>query len=371
MKKILKGLSDENIPIEVTIEDSKITNVKESNHNNKEYIVPGFIDRHIHGGFGSDFMDADLKSINNILSKLPIQGTTSIFYTSITASDSDIKKAVEVLDEYLREPDIKNTQVLGYHIEGPYINESKKGAHNEKLFKPLNKKEIDKLLSWTKNISTITYAIENSSEDITKYLRKKNIEPSVGHSTASSTLTDHHIQSGLSHCTHVHNAMSGYGHRLDNMGIVNSAYYNDDVYAEIIVDGIHVDKNVVKTLYKSKPVNKIIAVTDAIRPAGLKDGKYISAGLNVYKKGNLIKTERGEIAGSSQTMIGNFNNLIEFTGCSIKEAVLMTSTNVAQSMNIKNKGLIKEGYDADIILLSNKNNSIYKVKETYIKGIKI
>ena len=371
MKTILKGLSDENIPIEVTIENSKISNVKKSSHNFKDYIIPGFIDRHIHGGFGSDFMDANLNSINNLLSKLPSQGTTSIFYTSITAPDNDIKNAVEVLDKYLKEPNIKNTQVLGYHIEGPYINESKKGAHNEKLFKPLNKKEVEKLLSWTKNISTITYAIENSSKDITKYLKKNNIEPSVGHSTASSTLTDEHIQKGLSHCTHVHNAMSGYGHRIDNMGIVNSAYYNDDVYAEIIVDGIHVDKNVVKTLYKSKPVSKIIAVTDAIRPAGLKDGMYESAGLNIYKKGNLIKTERGEIAGSSQTMIGNFNNLIEFTGCTIKEAVLMTSTNVAHSMNIKNKGLLKEGYDADIIILTKNKNSNYEVKEKYIMGIKI
>ena len=328
----IKGINTKGESIVIETEGSKIKSVSKSNHNIKDLLIPGFVDRHSHGGYGYDFMDGSKEKTEKFLKKILSEGCTSIVHTSITAEEDDVERAVKNANYFIEEKPSGIAEMVGIHIEGNYLTEEKKGAHRSDLFKPLTIEEVNKLNKWSKNIKVITYAIEKSTTEVTKKLLNNGIRPSVGHSIATYDDVAKHLKVGLSTCTHLHNAMSGYSHRRENMGIVNAAYnlYKNNLMSELIVDGIHVDREVVKDTYNIIGPKSVIAITDSIRPKGAKDGEYESGGLKVFKKGLYIRTERGEIAGSGQSMIGNFNNLLEFTNCSLDEAVMMTSTNASR-----------------------------------------
>jgi len=171
-----------------------------------------------------------------------------------------------------------------------------------------------------------------------------------------------HIEYGLKSVTHTFNAMTGLTHR--NPGVATSALLEDELYTEIISDGYHVDPRMIKLLYKNKPKDKMLLITDAVPPKGLSDGPHPLGELTAYKKGDIITLEDGTLAGSISDFIGNFKKFIKYTGCSLEEASIMSSTNQAKLHNLNKNGYIRKGYYADIVILDKDLN----VQKTIVNG---
>ncbi len=367
----IKGLNRKGDLIEVTIEGNLIKSVEilpeDQKTGDENYIIPGFIDVHTHGGYGTDFADNSEESTRKYLRELPKEGTTSIVHATITTDKENLLSSIKVAKNVQENPKEDEIRYLGVNIEGNYLNPIKKGAHKESLLEPLTKDEVD-FLNVEGNIRMISHAIELSNPETTEYMVSKGIIPSAAHTVATGEETLSHIKAGLKGITHTFNAMPAFQHRED--WIINRALTEDELYTEVIVDGIHVDPNVVKLLYKAKPTNKVLIITDSAPVKGMPDGDYMFGELEIYKVGDVIKTKIDDsLAGSITNMHSCFKNFIEFTGCSIEEASIMTSTNQAEYLGIDNIGDIKEGFLADILILDKEleivetianGNSLYK-----------
>lgn len=322
-----------------------------------KYIVPGFIDQHIHGAGNIDTMDNE--GIEKICELLLHEGTTSFLPTTMTY---DLKVVKEIIDN-LETKEIPNgANILGVHVEGPFIEGVKYiGAQNKQYVTAPNQNDLAKL-NETNFVKMVTYAPElDANLEMTKYMKKENIVGSIGHSGATMSEAEEAIENGACCFTHLHNACSGHHHR--NPGIVSAAFASDCV-AELIVDGIHIHPDAVRMSYDVLGSDQIILVTDAMRAKGMVDGEYDLGGQTVYKNGSEARLENGALAGSVLLMNDAVRNMVKFSKCSLAEAIKMASYNPAKNLGIKNKGLIKEGFDCDIVVLDENLNVI----ETYVNG---
>jgi len=357
---IIKGLNRKKEPIEILIEGNKIKKVKKlsSSKGLENYILPGFIDNHAHGGYGYDFTDASIESTKNYLKEITQEGVTATSHTSITTTKKNLIASCKVAKKVINKPPKDGARILGVHIEGNYLSVEKKGAHKAELLEPLTISEVDKLIKASgNNLNTISYAIENSDVKTTQHIKSKGIIPSVAHSIANDEKVLDHMKHGLCVTTHTFNAMTGVEHR--NPGIATTALLEDDLYTEIISDGHHVHPRIIKLLYKNKPVDKILIITDAVPPKGLPNGEYELGELKALKQDDIITLVDGStLAGSISKFDGNFRNFIKFTGCTLEEASMMSSTNQAKLHGLKDNGYIKEGYLADITILDKDLNVV-------------
>lgn len=362
----IKGLNRKKEPIEITIENNKITKVEKltSSKGLKNYILPGFIDNHAHGGYGYDFTDANEESTRKYLKGITQEGVTATAHTSITTTKDNLIESCKVAKKVIDNPSTDGAKLLGVHIEGNYLSVEKKGAHKAELLEPLTIKEVDKLIKASgNNLTTISYAIENTDTKTTKYISSKGIIPSVAHSTARDESVVKHMKCGLKSVTHTFNAMTGAEHR--NPGIVTSALLEDELYAEIISDGHHVSPRSIELLYKNKPIDKILIITDAVPAKGMPNREYKLGELMALKQDDIITLLDGStLAGSISKFDGNFRNFIKFTGCTLEEASMMSSTNQAKMLGLKKNGYIKEGYFADITIL----DKDFNVVQTIVNG---
>lgn len=344
---------------DIEIVDGIIQTISRKDGEGTKILIPGFIDTHIHGFGGFDAMDG-IEAIKEIVKAVSKNGTTSYFPTVMTATWSKIISSLESIVELKKE---LGSIIAGIHLEGPFISFEKKGAHDENHIILPTVELIEELGNASKGLMRkITIAPELLSKEIADALLKHNITPTIGHGNANAIETRESIANGAAACTHLWNAMSGVANR--NPGMVEVILQSDAVYAELITDLIHVDAEAIGLSIKSKGVEKIVVVTDAIRPAGLPDGFYTSGGLPVEKKGNLITLkDTNTIAGSGATMHDNFKNLVEL-GYDIKDVVRMTSYNAAISMELEKTGSIEVGHYADILIL----NKELKIEKVYIHG---
>ncbi len=325
-----------------------------------KYIVPGFIDQHIHGAGSADTMDNDELAIKTFAKTLPKEGTTSFLPTTMTYDLGVVKEVISKLKNHVRNQD--EASIVGVHMEGPFISPNYIGAQNP-IYQQDPNAQIFELVNDQEMIKVVTYAPElDDNFELTKYLSANNIVASVGHSGASCALVNEAIEHGLNNFTHFHNASSGHHHRKP--GVVTSGLMNRDVKVELIVDGIHVNKDTVKAVYNIKGYENIILITDSMRAKGAVDGEYDLGGQTVYKKGMEARLESGVLAGSVLEMNIGIKNMVEFSGCSAKEAFMMASYNVAKHLDLKTKGLIKEGYDFDVTVLDENFN----VLQTFVAG---
>ena len=362
---IIKGLNRKNQPIEIKIEGDTIVSVKhlENAEGLDSYILPGFIDNHAHGGYGHDFTDANEESTRTYLREITQEGTTATAHTSITTTKDNLIESCKVARKVMENPSSDGAKMIGVHIEGNYLSVAKKGAHKAELLEPLTISEVDKLIDASgDNLSTISYAIENSDIHTTKYLKDRGIIPSVAHSIANDAQVRLHMEYGLEAVTHTYNAMTGLLHR--DPGVATAALLEDELYTELICDGHHVHPRMVKLLYKNKPTDKLMLITDAVPPKGLADGEYPLGELKAYKKGDIITLADGTLAGSISRFDDNFRKFIKFTGCSLEEASIMASTNQAKLHKLDRNGYIREGYFADIVIL----DKDLMVQKTIVNG---
>lgn len=362
---MIKVLTDTTI----YIKDGKIANDGRSLVIKKGYYaVPGFIDEHTHGGYGTDVMDADYEGLRNLTNKLPGEGVTAFLPTTMTANLNDIKAAIDntlKVKSYNENNEFGGAEIIGLHLEGPFINKRYKGAQPEDYILTPDVEMLKELIKHShNNVKKLTYApeLDNNFEFI-KCLTNNDIIPSVGHSDGTFSQIETAVENGLSSVTHFHNGQSPHHHR--EPGVVTAGFALDELSVEIICDGIHLHKDTVKAVYKIKGRDKIILITDSMEAKGLKDGEYELGGQKVIKTGSEARLGDKTLAGSCLTMIEAVRNIIKFTGCTLEDAVTMASTNPARDLNILyRKGSLDIGKDCDLVIL----DSNYNIVKTLCKG---
>lgn len=373
MKKcIINGkiiLHDEIVNKNVFIEDDKITEISNRQPEDEDiidakgaYISPGFIDVHTHGRGGSDTMYATFDDLNTISKATLKTGVTSFLPTTMTMPVDDIAKAIENIA--VNKDKVEGAQVLGTHLEGPFFNKKYKGAQPEEcMILPT----VDNYLSFVQDHQDIIRKISIAPElehslELISYLKDKNTVVSLGHTNATYEQAQAAIDAGATSGTHTYNAMTPLTHRAP--GVVGAVMINDSVYAELILDGVHVNYAAAKALLRTKGKDKLILITDSLEAAGLENGKYLLGNQDVYVKDGEARLIDGTLAGSIVSMNVAVKNAYEHLGLTLNEAVNLASYNPAQSLNEPLLGEIKVGNYADIIFFDDN----IQIQQTMIKG---
>ncbi|KAL3949204.1 N-acetylglucosamine-6-phosphate deacetylase [Lentilactobacillus hilgardii] len=308
-------------------------------------VVPGFIDVHVHGGYGIDSMTGDSSHISQMVSKMKSEGVTALLLTTMTQSPSKISHAMVAI----REATLINPVIVGIHLEGPFVSKKFNGAQPIDQIQSVN---VSDLSRWNQLsgglVRLITYAPEvNDHRSLEAYCNAHQIRISVGHSDATYKTLQ---QCQVDHITHLFNAQRGLHQR--EPGVVGFSMLSD-MPVELICDGYHVVSPVVKLAYRIIGSDRLELVTDAMEAKGMVDGDYQLGGQHVLVTKNRAILGNGKLAGSVLKFDQAFRNVIQFTGCSIGDAVKMSSTNQAKEFNLKGKGSLEIGSDADINVFDN------------------
>ena len=321
-------------------------------------IVPGFIDVHAHGGYGYDAMDGDAQQIDTMATKMMRnEGVTTLFATTMTQSTEHINQAMTGI----KKAAAKNPVIQGVHLEGPFISAVYKGAQPEQYIK---NPDADLLGQWNELsgglVKLITYAPENEgSAAFEDYCLAHGIVPSVGHSNATR---EQLLNSKATHVTHLYDAQREFKHR--EPGVTGHAMLEDNMRAELICDGFHIVPDMIRLAFEQKGAERIELVTDSMRAKGITEGKSELGGQTVYVKDKQARLADGTLAGSVLQYIDAFKNIQAFTGCSMYEAVLMSSVNQAEEFHLDHKGLLAVDRDADLNMLDRNQN----LQRTYSYG---
>uniref|UniRef100_A0A7C3WWB5 N-acetylglucosamine-6-phosphate deacetylase n=1 Tax=Dictyoglomus turgidum TaxID=513050 RepID=A0A7C3WWB5_9BACT len=355
----------------VEIEEGKISYVGRRKKVDKDsevfyledfYISPGFIDIHIHGAYGRDFLNSSFKDMEEISYFLASKGVTSCLPTLATSSLPEMKKAISEIESYISSNVMKGTKFIGIHLEGPFLNPNYKGAQKEDAILKPDLNILNELLSSHVRLITLAPELEGALELIS-YLSKKGVIISAGHTSALSQDMEKAINLGLSHITHLFNGMRPLHHR--EPGIIGVALVDDRLSVEIIADGYHLSNYILKLVTRIKPRDKVVLITDAIMAAGLSDGEYSLAGQKVLVKDGKATLESGSLAGSTLTMNRAIKNMVEKEIVSLVDAIYMASLSPAKVIGIDGrKGSLEASKDADLTVL----DESFNVKLTMVEG---
>lgn len=359
----------------ILIEDNKIVEVTDRDINTEEYkiidakgmyLAPGFIDIHVHGGGGYDFMDGTVEAYLRAAEKHAAHGTTSMVPTTLTSTYEELKNTFAVFKDAKIKND-KGAQLLGLHLEGPYFAMSQKGAQDARYIKNPNVKEYSEILNLTDDVIRWSAAPElEGAFQFGRYLKGRGILPSIAHTDAIYEEIEEAFENGFSHITHIYSAMSSV-RRINAFryaGVVEAAFLIDEITVEAIADGIHLPAPLLKLIYKVKGADKIALVTDAMRAAGMPEGESI---LGSKKHGQKVIIEDGvaklmdrtAFAGSVATADRLVRTMIEQAGVSVAEAVKMMTATPARIIGIENeRGKIAKGLNADLVIFDD-NINIY------------
>jgi N-acetylglucosamine-6-phosphate deacetylase len=330
-------------------------------------VVPGFIDVHIHGAGGADTMDATIDALNTMASVLPQEGTTSFLATTITQEKDEIIKALKNAEDYISNHNAPGkAEVIGVHLEGPFINESRKGAQPaDHIIAP----DIELFAKMQEaaggHIRLVTLAPEKENGyEFIKYLSENDVIASIGHSDATYGQMAVAVKAGATHVTHLFNGMRGIHHR--DPGVAGAALLFDELKIEIIADGIHVVPEMIDLSMRAKGTDGVILITDSMRAKCLKNGTYDLGGQEVSVANGKALLADGTLAGSILKMKDSLKNMMEFSHISLEEAVKLASENPAKQLKMFNrKGSIAEGKDADLVILDEN----YDVSMAYCRGV--
>ena len=327
-------------------------------------LMPGFIDIHIHGSAGYDFMDASVDELKIIAESLLDEGTTSFLATTLTADLKSLLKVCRTVAKAKKEI----PSLLGIHLEGPYIALKYKGAQNEKYIANPDIEQLQKLIKASrKNVRYISLAPEKENAlEFINFATENGVVCSAGHTDATFAQIEQAIPYGLASTTHTHNAMSGHHHR--NPGVVTAAFYFDSLFTEMILDGIHINRDVVRTTYKIVGPDRFMIVTDSLSGKHSKDDHFVLGGLDVVKRDGAAYLTTGPLAGSLLTMDKAIKNLADFADIDLIGLAKASSTNQARCLHLKDRGVIARGKKADLVCLNKDNLDLLAV---YKEGKKV
>lgn len=325
-----------------------------------QYISPGFIDIHIHGSGGSDTMDGTLRDLNIISETIIHQGTTSFLPTTMTMDIQVIHQALVAIREAMNQ-EMNGAQVLGAHMEGPFINVKYKGAQNPTYVIPPDKKVIEGYLDVIK-IITMAPEVEGGKNFLKHMKAHPEVVLSIGHSKASYNEAIEAIDHGFRHATHLFNAMTPLHHR--DPGIVG-AVFNSEITCELIADEIHVHPDLFKLIYRIKGKENLILITDSIRAGCMKEGRYDLGGQGVTVKDGSARLENGSLAGSVLRLNEGVARFVKATGLPMHDVIRLVTLNPARLIGVEDqKGSIEVGKDADIVIF----DEDIKVSSAFVKG---
>lgn len=327
------------------------------------YICPGFIDMHIHGYAGVDVMNCTWEALDTMSWELARRGTTSFLATTMSAPCEELVKAIRNIS-VAQQQGTRGAQLLGCHMEGPFLNLGKKGAHKAEYIRLPNVFELREYLDAGGGcIRMISMAPEMvGALEVIKLARKIGIVVSLGHSDASLAQVEEACGVGLEHVTHAFNAMAGLHHR--DPGTTGAILSMKQLTVDVIPDGYHVHPSIVKILVRSKGVDGVSAISDSITAGGLGDGEYELGGQKVIVKNGMAHLEDGTMAGSTISLSEGVKVMVEKVGLSLEEAVKMVTVNPARILGLYDRGVLEYGKRADIVVLDHNFN----VLMTIVKG---
>lgn len=320
---------------------------------------PGFIDIHIHGSMGIDFMDAKEEDYPVIADSLYKEGVTTFLATTLTSDKDSLSRVCKTVRNVIDEV----PSLGGIHFEGPYISLKYKGAQNPEFIRDPDIAEFDALQKDAGgHIRYIAMAPERPGAlEFIEHVTKEGVVVSAGHTDASFACVEEAMKRGLTNTTHTHNAMSPHHHR--NPGVVTAAMYFDGLFTEVICDTVHVCPDTLKTFYKIVGPDRFVAITDALKVKHSDIKKFQLFGLDCVTKEDAAYLESGPLAGSLLTMDQGLRNLASITGADEVALAKMVSTNAARSIGFHDRGTLEKDKLADVLLLDAKLNvcEVYKL----------
>lgn len=327
-------------------------------------VVPGFLDIHTHGAVGVDVNAATAEELGKIGHFMATQGTTAWLCSVLTDTK---EQTLWCIDEFKKHKKMENdgADLLGIHLEGPFLAKEFKGAMPEHL---LRDADVELLKEYQEaaegNIRYLTVSPEiDGIVDAIPAVRDLGIVVAIGHSGADYDTSMKAIENGAASCTHIFNAMKLLHQHFP---AIMGAAMESDIYCEAICDGRHLHPGVVRLLIKTKGLDRVVAITDSIMAAGLPDGNY-KLGVNdvVVVDGDAKLASNGVRAGSTLTTGQALKNIMKFTGRPIEEVLQLLTVNPAKLIGVfDKKGSIADGKDADLVILDDENN----VTDTFVRG---
>jgi N-acetylglucosamine-6-phosphate deacetylase len=323
-----------------------------------KYISPGFIDIHVHGGGGFDFMDNTVEAFLAIAKTHARFGTTALYPTTLTGSTEDIIKTLETFEQ-ANPLNNSGAQMIGVHLEGPYFAMSQRGAQDPKYIRDPDPNEYEYVISKSKSIKRWSAAPElKGSLDFARYVKSKGILPALAHTDAIYEEVLEGFENGYTLATHLYSGMSGVTRRnaYRYAGVIESAFIIDDMDVEIIADGVHLPAPLLKLILKIKGPDKTALITDAMRAAAMPPGQSvignIDTGLKVIVEDGVSKLpDRSAFAGSVATADRLVRTMVNVAGVSLHDAITMITKTPARIMGIADsKGSLVVGKDADLII---------------------
>ncbi len=328
-------------------------------------VVPGFIDEHIHGAGGADAMDGTVEALQTISEFLAREGTTGFLATTMTQSPENITNALKAVKKVREKGEYKGAEVLGVHLEGPFISPKHVGAQPLEYVATPDAELFDKYNEASGNsIKIVTLAPEvEGGLGLVKHLSNIGVVASVGHTGGKYADVVNAVAAGATNVTHTYNAQTGLHHR--EAGVVGAAMLLDELNCEMICDTIHVSVPAIKLVIKNKPHDKYTLITDAMRAKGMPDGKSELGGQDVFVNNGEARLADGTLAGSVLKMNVAVKNLVEKAGVSFTDAIDFATYNPAKNIGVLNeRGTIEVGKRADLTVL----NSDFEVLYTLVNG---
>ena len=356
---ILKGGS-------ILIEDGKIVEVSSSTIDapgalevdaRGKYISPGFIDIHVHGGGGYDFMDNTVEAFLGAARLHARHGTTAMLPTTLSCEKADLLETLRIYEE-ANSLNTKGSQFIGIHIEGPYFAMNQRGAQDPRYIRNPDPAEYREILASSKSIKRWSAAPEvEGAIDFGRYMVSRGVLPAIAHTDAIYEDVIEAFNNGYTLATHFYSAMSGVTRRnaFRYAGVIESAYLIDEMDVEIIADGVHLPAPLLQLIYKIKGPRRTALITDAMRAAGLPPGESILGSIKdgtkvIVEDGVAKMPDRNSFAGSVATFDRLVRNMVQLAGVPLTEAVRMASETPARIMKMDKKGSVEKGKDADIVI---------------------
>lgn len=351
----------------INSEDIRVIDAKGS------FLSPGFVDIHLHGGGGHDFMDSTLEAYTEIVKAHRAHGTTSLVPTTLGSSYEEIIRAVNIFKEAKKLEEISDS-LLGLHLEGPYISKNQAGAQPPQFIRIPKEEEYNSILKAGEG-NIIRWSVAPEVENMDNFancMKQNNVMLSIAHSDAEFDEVVKAFDKGFTHITHLYSAISTIkrvnGFRV--AGVLEAAYMIDDMDVEIIADGCHLPESILRYIVKFKNHNRIALITDAMRASG-QDVKESflgtkEQGLKVVIEDGVAKLiDKTAFAGSIATSDRLVRNMINLAGLTLHEAVKMLTANPVRMLNRNlKKGSIIENYDADLVLFDENIN----IKSVFVAG---
>jgi N-acetylglucosamine-6-phosphate deacetylase len=343
----------------VVVEEGKITHVGSGDpcstgrvlDYGDRFVTPGFIDVHVHGGGGHDVMDASIKGLSGLSRFLAAGGVTSFLATAYSASQDDMLAATKTVARAVEEGS-EGSEILGLHLEGPYVNPKMAGAQSVAHIRPPSIDELEEVyIAADRALRVVTLAPEmEGAIEAVEWLRSKGVVPSAGHTDATHAEMMAAVEAGLSHTAHLFNRMRPLRHR--EPGAVGVALADDRVSVELIADGVHLHPSTLRLAARAKGPGRTALVSDAVSAAGLPDGEHRLGAEKVLVKGGRSHLESGALAGSTIRLCDAVRYAVETVGFPVTEAIEMASSTPARIIGVVDrKGRLAPGMDADLTVL--------------------